>query len=297
MFNTQRVGRGNAAAAQNSAIEESAYKNRYVFRTVCLVTAVGLLLAVVLSTVPQSAVNLVRLSLGEFHASEILPEKEEGVTFIQGGYADMSTPRLDEMTALLEEISAQDAFYNSVKTGNTELSNYITRYSAAEANAKVDAIRAEQERLEAEAKAAQAAKEAAVAASTVYSGYGSYIGLNTNGVAMSEKGSVEVDEYGVPLHYSYVITGKATAYSGDTITSTGTTPVQGTVAVDPSEIPYGTRLYIASADGKYVYGYAVAEDTGGFIYYTNGATVDLFMYSEADCDEWGWRTANIYVLD
>ena len=297
MFNTKRVGRGTNASAQCGVITESAYKNRYVFRSVCFVTALGLLLAVILSTVPLNAVNLVRLSLGEFHASDVPPAREEGAMFIRSAYADVSTPQLDEMTALLEEISAEDAFANSVKAGVTQLAPYITRLSAAEAQTRVDAIIAEKERVEAEAKAAAEAKEAAIAASTVYTGYSSYVGLNTNGVAMSEKGSVELDENGIPLHYSYVITGKATAYSGDTITSTGTTPVQGTVAVDPSEIPYGTRLYIVSADGKYVYGYAVAEDTGGFIYFTNGAVIDLFMYSEADCDEWGWRTANIYVLD
>ena len=36
----------------------------------------------------------------------------------------------------------------------------------------------------------------------------------------------------------------------------------GTVAVDPSVIPYGTLLYITSDDGRFVYGYAYAADTG-----------------------------------
>ena len=34
------------------------------------------------------------------------------------------------------------------------------------------------------------------------------------------------------------------------------------MAVDPDVIPYGTKLYITSTDGKFVYGYAVATDTG-----------------------------------
>ena len=125
------------------------------------------------------------------------------------------------------------------------------------------------------------------------------MGLNANGVPMSQKvpdAPIELDENGVPLHYSYCITDIATAYCNDPITSTGTVPVQGTVAVDPRIIPYGTRMYITSADGRYVYGYCVAEDTGGFIYLANGPSADLFMYSESDCDEWGWRMAKIYIL-
>ena len=56
-------------------------------------------------------------------------------------------------------------------------------------------------------------------------------------------------------------------------------------------------MYITSSDGSIVYGYAVAEDTGGFIYWENGATVDLYMHSYDDCCSWGWRSANIYILD
>ena len=36
----------------------------------------------------------------------------------------------------------------------------------------------------------------------------------------------------------------ATAYTGHSTTSTGTTPKWGTIAVDPSVIPYGTKVYI-----------------------------------------------------
>ena len=36
----------------------------------------------------------------------------------------------------------------------------------------------------------------------------------------------------------------------------------GVIAVDPTVIPYGTKMYIESADGKYIYGYAIAGDCG-----------------------------------
>lgn len=135
------------------------------------------------------------------------------------------------------------------------------------------------------------------AESLPYSGGGA--GLNTSGVPMSELAlpdSLQLDENGAPLAYSGYIDCYCTAYSGGGMTATGTNVYQGCVAVDPREIPYGTEMYIVSLDGQYVYGYCRAEDTGGFIYWENGATADLYMHSEADCDEWGFRGARIYLL-
>ncbi len=108
--------------------------------------------------------------------------------------------------------------------------------------------------------------------------------------------SLTFDENGVPENYLYCIEGKATAYYGGSMTATGSPTRPGVVAVDPREIPYGTEMWIVSADGRYVYGFARAEDTGGFIYWENGATVDLYMNSYADCCVWGWRGVKIYIL-
>ncbi len=66
-----------------------------------------------------------------------------------------------------------------------------------------------------------------------------------------------------PASYSQVLTGKATGYYSRTGKgSSGLGLGYGTVAVDPSVIPYATLLYITSTDGSFVYGYAVATDTG-----------------------------------
>lgn len=97
------------------------------------------------------------------------------------------------------------------------------------------------------------------------------------------------------LSYSKVITGTCTAYTGDSTTSTGMTPQVGVVAVDPNIIPYGTKLYIASPDGSYVYGYAVAGDTGGAMM-AGEALCDLYMNTEQECMNFGRRTMNLYVL-
>lgn len=82
---------------------------------------------------------------------------------------------------------------------------------------------------------------------------------------------------------------KATAYAGDTITSTGTTPKWGIIAVDPSVIPYGTKVYILEFDKVFI-----AEDTGSAI---KGNRIDIFMYTEDHCNQWGVRNIDIYILD
>ncbi len=107
--------------------------------------------------------------------------------------------------------------------------------------------------------------------------------------------NVALDENGFPTEYKYCTEGKATAYTGDPATASGRTPMPGHIAVDPKEYPYGTELYIVSADGNYVYGYCVAADTGGFVN-TSNIDVDLYMDNEQMCDDWGRRDIIIYVL-
>lgn len=106
-----------------------------------------------------------------------------------------------------------------------------------------------------------------------------------------------IDENGVPNKYRYILRGESTAYyePKGNLTATGKKVRLGYIAVDPREIPYGTEMYIVSEDGKYVYGYCIAADTGGFIY--NSDTIcDLYFDSERKCYEFGRRDVIIYVL-
>ena len=286
MYQMKRVGRGKPTAQETPLIPESAYENRRGFRTVCLVTALVLLFAVVISTVPPTAVQLVRLSLGDYRAAA--STQADGL-YPQTGFSAVAAGDLDEMSELLAELAEEDALRVKIKNGDFAFAPYITTLSREEAQVKLDRIKAAKEKAE--------AAERARASVTVYTNYTSYVAFNTKGVPMSQKGTVEVDANGAPPHYKRLIQGHATAYYGGTLTATGTKPMQGTVAVDPREIPYGTRMYITSADGSIVYGLAVAEDTGGFIYFPHGATVDLYMWTYNDCVQWGWRMANIYILD
>lgn len=92
--------------------------------------------------------------------------------------------------------------------------------------------------------------------------------------------------------YKAIYTMEATAYTGDTITATGTTPVRNpngisTIAVDPSIIPLGSKVYIPG------YGEALATDTGGAI---KGHRIDLFLNSEDECINWGRQNVSLYLL-
>lgn len=99
-----------------------------------------------------------------------------------------------------------------------------------------------------------------------------------------------------PTSYSRVLTGKATGYyakSGKGASGLGLG--YGTVAVDPRVIPYGTLLYIASTDGSFVYGYAIATDTG--LALRNGhVLVDLFYETYAESLLNGAIQVNVYVV-
>lgn len=113
--------------------------------------------------------------------------------------------------------------------------------------------------------------------------------------------SIDLNEKGQPVKYKDLIVGTCSAYTSDrgnagTVTSSGKRAQIGIVAVDPSVIPYGTKMYIVSKDGKMVYGYAVAGDTGGAM--TAGrAYVDLFMNTYEECIQFGRREMNIYILE
>ena len=110
-----------------------------------------------------------------------------------------------------------------------------------------------------------------------------------------------LDKNGQPVNYSKMYRGKATAYSSDrgyagTGTASGRKAAVGVVAVDPRKIPYGTELYITSADGSYVYGYAIAGDTGGALR-SGKVLVDLFFDHYEECLKFGAKTLNVYVLE
>ncbi len=113
----------------------------------------------------------------------------------------------------------------------------------------------------------------------------------------SVSGNTITDQFGNKVKFVKKITGPCTSYYSGTITSRGYKAQYGIVAVDPREIPYGTRMFICSPDGSLVYGYCIAGDTGGFIYYTD-VVVDLRYNNKAQCiNFFGIRKMCIYILE
>ncbi len=126
------------------------------------------------------------------------------------------------------------------------------------------------------------------------------VGTKKNAPIQKPAGVV-TDASGKPTNYKSCLTGVATAYTSDrgnagTVTASGLPAQVGVVAVDPSIIPLGTKLYIASPDGSVVYGYAIAGDTGGAMY-SGEALVDLFYDTYDECIQFGRRTMNVYILE
>jgi len=79
----------------------------------------------------------------------------------------------------------------------------------------------------------------------------------------------------------------AYTYTGNN-TATGISPYRGVVAVDPSVIPMGSRLYVEG------YGYCKALDKGSAI---KGNRIDVFMESHNQALNWGRRSVKVYVLE
>lgn len=121
--------------------------------------------------------------------------------------------------------------------------------------------------------------------------------VGTKGAATNGGAGTFTDSNGATVAYSQVLTGSGTAYTAPAGagTATGVPAYHGGVAVNPNIIPYGSKLYIVSTDGSFVYGYATAVDTGGALM-AGTAIVDCYYNTYDECVNFGRRDVNVYVL-
>lgn len=114
--------------------------------------------------------------------------------------------------------------------------------------------------------------------------------------ADKENFTVAIGNEQVKVKKMYVMKGTAYTYGDDggNVTATGVSTKRGIVAVDPKVIPLGSRLYIRTPSGDYIYGYAVAADTGGAI---KGKKIDIFVETEKEAYNFGRRNLEVYVLE
>lgn len=110
-----------------------------------------------------------------------------------------------------------------------------------------------------------------------------------------------LDENMTPIKYTKKLTGKAVAYSSKNPkagTASGLMKAMpGAVAVNPEIIPYGSKLFIKTANNKFIYGYAIAADTGAFIHNENAALVDLFFGTYEESKRFGAKAIEVYILE
>jgi len=158
-------------------------------------------------------------------------------------------------------------------------------------------LAAEEHRLEASLAAAREAEQRLASAATARRAYVSLLQARERASqvrsveAQAQAAQQKSRQLAPPAPAAAPPTGKrrltvsATCYDLPGRTATGMPVGQGVVAVDPSVIPLGTRLYVPG------YGNGVAADVGGGI---KGATIDLWM-TPTQCGAWGRRTVTITI--
>ena len=216
-------------------------------------------------------------------------------TFTVGSMATFGAAALDQPTAVLSS-----TLNHSVGTVLT--SAEISNAQQAMAKAKASALKAQQDAAkkaqeEAAKKAAEEAakKEAEIKAAATQAAYNQLVAsaATARPVAYSTTylASDAIKANATALgNYKLTFYDPCVECNGNNLalTATGTTLTEGrTIAVDPSVIPLGSRVFIEG------YGVFIAEDTGGAI---KGNKIDIAVSTHERANELGVQYANVYLL-
>ncbi len=174
-------------------------------------------------------------------------------------------------------------FHDEVEVSKEKIASEVTQ---APVNKIVEKGTAE---VKAKAKTKSSASDQSVASGSTSSSGGT--ATTTKGESFSYKKKLVCTATAYDL--SYESCGKNPGDPNYGITASGMKAGPGVIAVDPSVIPLGTKLYVEAVDGSWTYGYCVAGDTGGGIY---GNRIDLFFNTRQEVRNFGRRTVNVYIL-
>ena len=208
-------------------------------------------------------------------------------TFTVGSMATFGAAALEQPTAVLSS-----TLNHSVGTVLT--SAEISNAQQAMAKAKASALKAQQDAAK-KAQEEAAKKEAEIKAAATKTAYNQLVAsaATARPVAYSTTylASDAIKANATALgNYKLTFYDPCVECNGNNLalTATGTTLTEGrTIAVDPSVIPLGSRVFIEG------YGVFIAEDTGGAI---KGNKIDIAVSTHERANELGVQYANVYLL-
>ncbi|MGN4822104.1 3D domain-containing protein [Bacillus cereus group sp. MYBK139-2] len=165
-----------------------------------------------------------------------------------------------ELSAVIDTLSQEKSDMNAE---NEKLKNEVEQLKKIKADAE-KAKQAKQEQVK------SAEKKSSSSSTVSAGGYENWRKINVQATA-----------------YSTYEAGDKLAGQWQGLTATGTSVRWGVIAVDPSVIPLGSKVYIPQFNQTFT-----AEDTGNAI---KGNIIDIFMSTNSQANDWGRRNIEIYV--
>ncbi|MDX6046691.1 3D domain-containing protein [Bacillus paranthracis] len=165
-----------------------------------------------------------------------------------------------ELSAVIDTLSQEKSNMNAE---NEKLKNEVEQLKKIKADAE-KAKQAKQEQVK------SAEKKSSSSSTVSAGGYENWRKINVQATA-----------------YSTYEAGDKLAGQWQGLTATGTSVRWGVIAVDPSVIPLGSKVYIPQFNQTFI-----AEDTGNAI---KGNIIDIFMSTNSQANDWGRRNIEVYV--
>ncbi len=214
-----------------------------------------------------NTIELISVTETQEEATETVPFETEYIddSTMPSGETEVKTEGIDGVRTIVHKVTYKDG----IEINREEISNEITEAPTNRVIAK--------------------GSKAVAPGKTVATASAAPSGVDTGSTIAGHK-------------YTKKITMTATAYSthpsengGYTVSAMGNQLGHGIVAVDPSIVPLGSKVYVEASDGSWVYGVASAEDTGGSI---KGNKIDLcYEGTVAEVNQFGRRSCVVYVLE